>query len=160
MSNPSSLVPAPPAVTPPPGAYIGPAERGTTVTTSATLGGITASTPTNAIAYALAASLGIPVNEVQISVSGTVSGRHLLGVRSKPASHVTFKLNVQNASHASWQRCHKPQRIDCLKKNTKSVCVIDIRRLETIEATVGRRIVGFVCSFHKLCDRALCLVSA
>ena len=101
VSNPSSLVPPTPVATPPPGIYA--ASASSTITTDATLGGISSSTPTAAVQYALAASLGIPLSEVHIAsfAGGTPAGRrHLMSVKSKPKASVTFKVNVANASHA------------------------------------------------------------
>lgn len=101
VSNPSTLVPASPVATPPPSSYVAAATA--TLTTSATLGGISSSTPTAALQYALAASLGIPLAEVQISAfagGGAPAGRRrLLGVTSLTPATVTFKVNVANASH-------------------------------------------------------------
>jgi hypothetical protein len=65
VSNPSSLVPPTPVATAPPSSYT--AAPSSTVTTAATLGGISSSTPTAAVQYALASSLGVPVSEVQIA---------------------------------------------------------------------------------------------
>jgi|694.fasta_scaffold01725_33 hypothetical protein len=100
VSNPSSLVPPTPVATAPPSSYT--AAPSSTVTTAATLGGISSSTPTAAVQYALASSLGVPVSEVQIASfsGGSPAGRHLLSVKSKPNASVTFKVNVANSSHA------------------------------------------------------------
>jgi hypothetical protein len=100
VSNPSSLVPPTPAATAPPSSYT--AAASSTITTAATLGGISSSTPTAAVQYALAASLGVPLSEVQISSfpGASPAGRHLSSVKSKPKASVTFKVNVANASHA------------------------------------------------------------
>lgn len=101
VSNPSSLVPASPSVTAPPTAYTSAAT--TSVSTAASMGGITSSTPLSAVQYALAASLGIPVAEVQITSFTTTpaSGRHLSSVKSKPAAQVKFTTRTKDASHAS-----------------------------------------------------------
>jgi hypothetical protein len=100
VSAPSSLVPPTPVVTAPPSNYA--AAASSTITTAATLGGISSSTPTAAVQYALAASLGVPLSEVKIAsfAGGSPAGRHLLSVKSKPTASVTFKVNVANASHA------------------------------------------------------------